>query len=69
MQKHVKKLFLLSQLQHIVNIDTRKIFYSAHIKAYIDYESGVWDDCGQVHFKKNEKTKNIATPCMDRQAN
>ena len=39
MQKHVKKLFLLSQLQQIVNIDTRKIFYNAHIKPHIDYAS------------------------------
>ena len=33
------KLFLLSQLQHIVNIDTGKLFYNAHIKPRIDYAS------------------------------
>ena len=27
-----KKLFLLSQLQHIININTRKFFHNAHIK-------------------------------------
>ena len=40
-----KKLFLLSQLQHIINIDTRKLFYNAHIKPHIDYAS-------VVHLKK-----------------
>ena len=50
MQKHVKKkLFLLSQLQHIINIDTRKLFYNAHISSHIDYASVVWDGCGEVH--------------------
>ena len=52
MQKHVKKLFLLSQLQYIISIDTRKAFYSAHIKPNIDYVLVVWDGCGEVHFKK-----------------
>ena len=47
-----KKLFLLSQLQYIINIDTRKPFYSAHIKPHIDYASVVWDDCGEVHVKR-----------------
>ena len=27
-----QQLFLLSQLQHIINIDTRKLFYNTHIK-------------------------------------
>ena len=52
MQKHVKKLFLLSQLQYIISIDTRKAFYSAHIKPNIDYVLVAWDGCGEVHFKK-----------------
>ena len=53
MQKHVKKqkLFLLSQLQHIINIDARKLFCNAHIKPHIDYASVVWDGCGDVNFK------------------
>ena len=50
MQKHVKKT-VLSQLQHIINIDTRKIFYNTHIKPHIDYASGVWDGCGEVDLK------------------
>ena len=53
MQKHKNKnkRFLLSQLQHIINIDTRKIVYNAHIKPHIDCASVVWDDCGEVHLK------------------
>ena len=56
MQKHVKKQqpFLLSQLQYIINIDPRKLFYNVHIKPHIDYASVVWDGCGEVHFKKIE---------------
>ena len=42
-----KELFLLSQLQYIINIDT-----NAHIKPHIDYASVVWDGCGEVHLKK-----------------
>ena len=45
-------MFLLSQLQHVINIDTGKIFYNAHIKPHIDYASVVCDGCGEVHFKK-----------------
>ena len=54
MQKHVKKqqLFLLSQLQHIINFDTRKLFYNAHIKPHIGYASVVWNGCGEVHLKQ-----------------
>ena len=47
-----KKMFLLSQLQHTINIDTRKLFYNAHIKPHIDNASVVWDGCGEVHLKK-----------------
>ena len=47
------KLFLLSQLQHNINIDTnKKHFYNVHIKLHIEYASVVWDGCGEVHFKK-----------------
>ena len=41
-----------SQLQHTINIDTRKLFYNAHIKPHIDYASVVWDGCGEVHLNK-----------------
>ena len=67
MQKHVKKLqqqFLLSQLQHIINIDTRKLFYNAHIKSHIDYAPVAWDSCGEVHLKNKTKTKNKKTQLL-----
>ena len=41
--------FLLSQLQYMINSDTRQLFYNAHIKPHIDYASVVWDGCGEVH--------------------
>jgi len=53
MQKHTpQKLILFSQLQHIINIDTGKLFYNAHIKPHIDYASVVWEGCGEVYLKK-----------------
>ena len=47
-----QQLFLLFQMQHIMNIDTRKLLYNAHIKPHIDYVSVVWDGCDEVHLKK-----------------
>ena len=55
LQQHVKKqqqLFLLSQMQHITNIDTGKLFYNAHIKPHIDYASVVWDDCIELNLRE-----------------
>ena len=49
--EYICKLFLLSQLQQIMSIDTRKNFYNAHIKPHIDYASVMWDGCGEVHLK------------------
>ena len=46
-----RRVFLLSKLRYIVDIDTRKLFFSAHIKPRIDYASVVWDGCTDV-FKK-----------------
>ena len=53
MQTHVKKKkkVRLSQLQHIINIDTSKLLYNSHIKSHIDYASVVWDVCDEVHLK------------------
>ena len=56
MQKHVKnnnnKNVSSSQLQHIIHINTSKLFYNAHIKPHLGYASVVWDGCGEVHLKK-----------------
>ena len=54
-------LFLF-QLQHVINTDTRKIFYNAHIKSYIDHASVMWGACGEVHLKNR-------TPYIEGQAN
>ena len=64
MQKHVKKqqLFLLSQLQHIINIDTRKLFCNAHIKPHIDYASAVWDGCGEGRQIKMSALEILSLP-------
>ena len=59
-----KKLFLLSQLQNIINIDTRKLFYNAHIKPHIDYASVVRDGCGEVHLKKPNSLHRVPDPSL-----
>ena len=33
---------------YFVDIDTRTLFYNAHIKPHIDYVSVVWDGCSDV---------------------
>ena len=51
-KKKKKKKILLSQLQYIFNIDTRKLFNNAHVKPHKDYASVVWDGCGEVNSKQ-----------------
>ena len=43
---------LLSKLRYIVDIDTRKLFFNAHIKPHIDYASVVWERCSGVLKKR-----------------
>ena len=43
-----RRVFLLSKLRYIVNIDTRKLFFNAHIKPHTDYASVVWDGCSDL---------------------
>ena len=47
-----RHLYVLSQLKHITDENTRKIFYEAHIKCHIDYASTLWDGCSENIFKK-----------------
>ena len=47
-----RRVFLLSKLRYIVDIDTRKLFFNAHIKPHIDYASAVWDGCSDVLKKR-----------------
>ena len=37
-----KRVFLLSKLKYIVDTDTLKLFFNAHVKSHIDYASVVW---------------------------
>ena len=47
-----RRVFLLSKLRYIVDIDIRKLFFSAHIKPYIDYASVCGTDV--VMFSKRD---------------
>ena len=47
-----RRVFLLSKLRYIVDIDTRKLFFNAHTKPYTDYASVVWDGCTDVFRKR-----------------
>ena len=47
-----RRVFLLSKLRYIVDIDTRKLFFNAHIKYHIDYASVVWGGCSDVLKKR-----------------
>ena len=46
------RVFLLPKLRYIVDIDTKKLFFNAHIKPHIDYASVVWDGCSDVLKKR-----------------
>ena len=47
-----RRVFLLSKLRYIEDIDTSKLFFSAHIKPHIDYASVMWDGCSDVLKKE-----------------
>ena len=47
-----RRVFLLSKLRYTVDIDTRKLFFNAHIKPHIEYASVVWDGCSHVLNKR-----------------
>ena len=47
-----RRVFLLSKLIYIVDIDTRKLFFNDHIKPHIDYVLVVWDGCSYVLKKR-----------------
>ena len=50
-------VFFLSKLRYIIDIDTRKLFFNAHIRPHIDYASVVWDGCSDV--LKNKQTNSL----------
>ena len=45
---HVTRIFLLSKIKYIVDTDTLKLFFNAHIKSHIDYASVVWGGCSDA---------------------
>ena len=47
-----KRVFLLSKLKYLVDTDTSKFFFNAHIKSHIDYASVVWDGCSDALKKR-----------------
>ena len=47
-----RRIFLLSKLRYIVDVDTRKLFFNAHIKPHVDYVSVMWDGCSDVLKKR-----------------
>ena len=50
-----KRVFLLSKLKYIVDIvdtDTLKLFFNAHVKSHIDYASVVWGGCSDALKKR-----------------
>ena len=51
-KKKKKKVFLHCKII-VININTWKIFYNAHIKPHTDYMSAVWDGCSEEHFKNH----------------
>ena len=64
MQNHIKNSFFFLHCNIIIiNINTRTIFYNAHIKPHIDYVSAVLDGCSEENFKK------YLTLCIKGQAN
>jgi len=46
-----RNLYLLSKIKAIVDKDTLKLFYNAHIKPHFEYASIVWDECSDNNFK------------------
>ena len=47
-----RQVFLLLKLRYSVDIDTRKLFFNAHIKPHIDYASVMWYGCSDVLKKR-----------------
>ena len=47
-----KKLYLMSKLSQLVDNNTLKVFFHAHIEPIVDYASSLWDGASEVHLKK-----------------
>ena len=47
-----RRVFVLSKLRYVIDIDTRKLFFNVYIKPHTDYASVVWDGCSDVLKKR-----------------
>ena len=47
-----RKLFMLSKLKNVLDLDSRLMFFNAQIRSHFDYASTVWDGCSDNHLKK-----------------
>ena len=59
-----RQVFPLSELRYTVDIYTRKLFFSAHIKLNIDYASIVWNGCSEVLKKRLNALQRRAVKLM-----
>ena len=46
-----QKIYQLTKIKHFLDINSRKIFFSAHILSLIDYASTLWDNASDTNFK------------------
>ena len=47
-----RKLFILSKLKHVLDLNSRMMFFNAQIRSHFDYASTVWDGCSDNHLIK-----------------
>ena len=57
-----RRVFLLSKLRYIVDIDTRKLFFNAHIKPHIDYASVVSDVLKKILNSLHKRAVELILP-------
>ena len=59
-----KRIFLLSQIKHFLNLKARKLFFHAYIQPLLDYGSPIWDSASMNVLKPaisvyNRALKNV----------
>ena len=47
-----RKVYLMSRLSQMVDKNTLKVFFHAHVEPLLDYASTLWDGAPEVHFKR-----------------
>lgn len=51
-KKVARNVYLLSKLKPFTDVQTRTLFYHAHVKPHLDYASCVWDGCSDANMKQ-----------------